>query len=114
MSQQHQNKTALQQYMCTHIKNRDVWDILSRKILDALCIPLETSFGINSRGVINLVSSGEIIQENDYPIINETFNKYIQDKKRALINRLLVIHFCNCFDSSTSHFIRLKIMSHLN
>ena len=123
MSQQHQNKTVLQQYMCEHIEE---FDELSNKILWALA-EMELSFVINSRGVITLGAT--TVQESDYPIINETFNKYIQDKKlaeilltwhsdtriqRAQRHQLLVAHFCNCFDSSTAHFIRLEIMSHLN
>ena len=101
--------SQLQQYMCEHIEE---FEELSYKIVWALSDQMTTAFGIDGYGVITCGTT--IIQESDYPIINETFNKYIQDKKRALTNRLLATHFCNCFDSSTAHFIRLEIMKHLN
>jgi hypothetical protein len=37
----------------------------------------------------------------------------IQRAQRVLKHQLLVTHFCNCFDPSTAHFIRLEMMSHL-
>ena len=120
MSQQ----TVLQQYMCEHIEE---FEELANTVLMALGEQIQTSCGIDSHGIIKIGTT--TIQESDYPIINKTFNKYIQDKKlteilltwhsdtiiqRAQRHKLLVTHLCNCFDSSTGHFIRLEIMSHLN